>query len=115
LHASVVNNHLLELNVWELGSGFSAAIEEKSINQFHDVSLVDSCDLLSTGQVSVFEGVVGNSRSSSLGDDLQRFVNSWVNFVLDTRVFTFEIVSDDDEIDIFVSGVNIWELVNVSV
>jgi hypothetical protein len=115
LHASIIHDHLLVFDGWELLADFSATIKEKSIDHFHDISLVDHCDLLSSGDKSVLHGVVSHSGSISSGDDFAGLENAWVNLVLDSRVLSFQVISDDDEIDVLVSGLDSWEGVAMSV
>lgn len=80
----------------------------------HNVGLVDAGDLLSTSQVSILKGILSNLDSLFSGDDLQRFENTWEDFVLNSGVLTLEIVSNDHKIDIVVSGGNIWEVMEVA-
>jgi hypothetical protein len=76
---------------------------------------VNDGDLLSSGDVSMLQSIVGNSGSSFSGDDFKGFKNAWVDFVLDSGVLSFEVISDDDEIDALVSGFGVWKSVTVGV
>ena len=47
LHAAVVDDFFLKLQLWVLGGHGSAALEEEPVRLLHDVGLVDRRDLLS--------------------------------------------------------------------
>ena len=52
-----------------------------------------------------------SSNSLSLGPsgNLQALYDTWERRVLETRVFSFSVFSDNGEIDVFVSGRETWE------
>jgi hypothetical protein len=76
---------------------------------------------ISSGQVSlewtdlsvVLDGKVECESSNSLslgpGGNLQALYDTWERLVLETRVFSFSVFSDNGEIDVFVSGWETWE------
>lgn len=110
LHAGVVDDHLLILDGLEVLGYFSAAFEEEAVGEFHDVSLVDDGDFLSSGEEGGLEGVAGQSNASISGDDLQTFEDSGVHFVLDSGVLSLQVVSENSDVDLVVSGLDIGEL-----
>ncbi len=65
---------------------------------------MDSSDLLSTGQVGEFEGIFSDSSGGFFGDDLDAFNDTRVNFMFDVTVFSFSVFSDNDDINLLVSG-----------
>lgn len=73
----------------------------------HDIGLVDNSDLLSSCKIGILKRVLSNPRGLLLSDNLQRFENSWVNLVLNSAILSFQVIPDDNEIDILVSRRNI--------
>jgi len=103
---------------------FSSGFEEHTIADFpkerfetqrmgetllHDVSFMDGSDLLSSGKVGEFESIFSNSSGGFLGDDLDTFNDTRVNFVFDTGIFSFSVFSEDDDINLLVSGTDIGQ------
>lgn len=114
LHGSVVDYHLFVLDHGEPLGLFSAAFQEKSIYHLHNVGLVNSSDFLSAVEESAFEGVFGDSLGLLLGDNLKTLEDTRVNFVFDAGVLTFEVFSDDHDVDwLFVAHLDIWQLEQV--
>ena len=74
---------------------------------------MNASNLLSSGQVSIFESVFSDLQSLVSGDNFQRLVDTWVNFVLNSRVLTLKVISDDHKINSVMSGLNIWIVVDV--
>ena len=64
---------------------------------------MDACDLLPVIRLSKAESKLGNALRFSTGDDLERFNNTWDRLVLEPRVFTFGVFTDDAEIDVVVT------------
>jgi len=74
---------------------------------------MDGGDSLSAGNIGEFEGIIGDSVRSLLSNDLNTLDNAWVNFVLDTGEFSFSIFSDDNNIDIFMSLVEVGKTLGI--
>lgn len=115
MHASVVHDHLLILNLRKLRSSLPAAIQEETVSHFHDVGFVDRGDFLPAREHSCLKSAVGNSGGFRLGDDFEGLENSWVNLVLDSCVLSFKVVSDDAEINILVPGLDVRKISGMDV
>lgn len=74
---------------------------------------MDHCHFLSSAEEGALESVRGNSGSLLSSDDLQTLENSWVDLVLDTAILSFEILSDNHEVNTFVSAWDIRHFVDV--
>ena len=105
LHARVIDDHLLVLDGGVLLADLPAALEEEPVGKLHDVGLVHNGHLLSSGEEGVLEGVLGESDGSVSGDNLETLEDAWVDLVLDSGVLSLEVISDDDEVAVLVSGV----------
>ena len=75
---------------------------------------MDTGNLLSSSQVSIFESILGDLHSLLSGDDLQRFEHAWEDLMLDTGVLTLQVISDDDEVNVLMSSFDIWVVVDVN-
>ena len=71
LHASVIDNHFVELNLRVLLGDAAGSIEEKTVGHLHDVSLVDGVDLLATVGLGVLESETSDLFGLLGGGDLQ--------------------------------------------
>ncbi len=109
LHSAIINNHFFVLDerifLWNSSGDF----KEKTINQFHDVCLVNNWDFLSSAQMGEFEGVLNQSFRFGSGGDFEWFHDTWVNLVLNSWEFSFGIFSDDGNIDVVMFVSNWWE------
>lgn len=103
LHRTVINDHLLVLQKRVFLGCLSGALEEKAINQLHDVGLVDYCDFLAATQMCELEGILYQPFRVVLCGDFERLHYSRVNLVLDSREFTFGVLSYHCKINIVVS------------
>jgi hypothetical protein len=65
---------------------------------------VDGGDALAARLLGVVEGVAGNTLRSLVRDELDRLDNTVDNDVLDTRVLALGVLTDEDSVDIVVSG-----------
>lgn len=70
---------------------------------------MDARNFLSADQSSVLECELANSSGLLAGDNLDGLEDSRVDFVLDSRVLTLEVFSDDDHVDAFVSDVDVGQ------
>jgi hypothetical protein len=71
---------------------------------------VDRSNFLPAGEHRSLESVVGNSGGFGLGDDFEGLENPWVDLVLDSRVLSLKVISDDAEVDVFVSGLDVRQV-----
>lgn len=84
LHSAVINDHFFILDEGIFFGDSSGDFQEKTIDKFHDVGLVNNGDFLSSTQVSELKGILDQSFGVGSGGDLERFHDSWVHFVLDS-------------------------------
>lgn len=126
LHSSVVDNHRLELDtgvaILLLGDSL-AGVEEKTVTELHNVSLVDTGDLLLVPEVSaklakqysgntnlpvVLKSKVKGEPSDSLGlgpgRDLQGLNDTGERLVLKTRVLALSVLTDNSKVDVRMSS-----------
>ena len=80
----------------------------------HDIRLVNDSDLLSSGKISVLEGVFGHLERPSSSNNLQTLENAWVDLMLDSRVLALQVVPNDDNINVLVSGGDVSEVLAVN-
>lgn len=106
LHASVINNHLVELDVRVLLGDATSSIEEKTVGHLHDVGLVDGMDLLATVGLGVFESETSDLLRLFSSSNLQRLDNTRNSLVLQTRILSFDLLTNNDEIDTLVASLN---------
>lgn len=104
LHRSVVDNHVVGLNGGVLLSDSLDGVPEKTIGKLHDVGLVDTGDLLAVVGEGESEGELGDTLRLQAGDDLERLDDTWSRRVLQTRVLTLGVLTDDAEIDVLVAS-----------
>jgi len=95
LHRGVVDNHVVGLDGWVVLSDSLDGVPEKPIGKLHDVGLVDAGDLLAVVGESKGESEVGDTLRLHAGDDLKGLDNTWDGRVLQTRVFTLGVLTDD--------------------
>ena len=95
------------LVVGDLGvllSDLSACLEEHTVRQLHNGCLVDGGHSVSAADLGVVERVPGDSLRGLVGDELDRLDDSVHELVLDTRVLSLGVLSDEDGVDVVVSG-----------
>lgn len=73
LHASVVDDHVLELDVGVQLRDFGAASKEKTVSEFHDVGFMDGGDLLAVVFRRVIESELRDTTRFLLSHNLQAF------------------------------------------
>ena len=88
---------------------FSEAIEEKPVRQFHDVRFVAAGDFLAAFAPRILESKSRNARRSFLGDDLQTLNHARNHHVFQSRVQTFRVLANDDQIEFRIAAGNIWQ------
>jgi hypothetical protein len=77
---------------------------EKTIGKLHDVGLVDASNLGSTVGEGEREGELGDTLRLGAGDDLEGLDDTLDALVLETRVLTLGVLSDDAQVDVLVAG-----------
>lgn len=82
-----------------VGSG-----QEQTVGNLHNGGLVDGQDLGLANQTGVLKGVSEDTLRGLLGDKLDGLDDTRNNDVLDTRVLTLGVLTDEDGVDIIVRG-----------
>ena len=104
LHGGVVDNHVVDLEGRVVLGDVVEGAAEETVGQLHDVGLVDAGNLLATIGEGEAESELGNSLRLGAGDDLEGLDDAGNALVLETRVLTLSVLSDDAQIDILVAG-----------
>lgn len=76
LHAGVVHDDRVRLQVRILPSNLLASLQKQAVRELHDVGLVDDCDLLAAHLLGEVEGVAGQSLRVFLRHDLEALHHS---------------------------------------
>lgn len=104
LHRGVVDNHVVGLDGGEFLTDLLDGVAEKTVGQLHDVGLVNAGDLLAVVGESKSVGELGNALRLCAGDDLERLDDAIDRLVLETRVLSLGVLTDDAEVDVLVAG-----------
>lgn len=104
LHGGVVDNHVADLESREVLGDLVEGAAEQTIGELHDVGLVDAGDLLATVGEGEREGELGDALRLGAGDDLEGLDNTVDALVLEARVLTLGVLSDDAQVDVLVAG-----------
>jgi len=102
----VIDNHVIELDArgLVLFCNPSESVEEKPITELHDVRFVDACDLLAV----VLQGKVECEARDALcfgpGRDLQALDDAGVALVLQSRIFSLGVLTNDGKVDVRMSS-----------
>lgn len=70
----------------------------------HDVGLVNGSDLASAILLGVVESVAGNTLAGLKGNELDALNHTVHDLVLDTRVFSFGVFTDQNSVDVVIGG-----------
>lgn len=104
LQAGVVEQLGLELDTGEVLGDLLADLEEQTVGHLHNGSLVDNADLVAANLLGVLEGESQDTLTSLAGDKLDALDDTIDNNVLNARVFTLGVLSDQDGVDVVVGG-----------
>ena len=118
----VVNNHVVEFDTSRLVllRDASESVKEQTISEFHDVGLVHASDFLQFGSnrsacgwgqgylAVVFQREIKGETRDSLGlgasRDLQALNDTGIALMLQARVFTLSVFTDDGKVDVGMAG-----------
>ena len=103
LHAHVVDDAVLELDVRVAGSHRAADFQEEPVGALHDVGLVDRGHFLALLPASVVEGELRDALAAGAGDDLDGFRRVLAHHVLDPGIEVLGVLADDHQVDTFVA------------
>jgi len=104
LEARVVQQLSVELDVGELLGDLAGSVEEQTVGHLHDGGLVDNADLLLVDGLRVLEGETEDTLGSLLGDELDALHDTVNDDVLNARVFTLGVLTDENSVDVVVGG-----------
>lgn len=104
LQARVVQQLSIEFDVGEVLGDFTGSVQEKTVGHLHDGSLVHDTDLLLVDRTSVLEGEAQDALRSLPGDKLDALDDTIDNNVLNARVFTLGVLTDQHGINVVVGG-----------
>lgn len=103
LHGGVVDDHIVGLDGRVVLGDPLNGVAEQSIGELHDVGLVDAGDLLAVVGKRKGEGELGDTLRLRAGDDLERLDDAADRLVLESRVLTLGVLTDDAEVDVLVA------------
>lgn len=112
LHGGVVDNHVVDLEGGVVLGDLVEGAAEKTIGKLHDVGLVNAGDLGSAIGESEREGKLGDTLGLGAGDDLEGLDDTVDALVLEARVLTLGVLSDDAQVDVLVAGLVAGDVLN---
>lgn len=104
LHGGVVDNHVVVLNRGVLLTDAADGVAEETIGQLHDVGLVNASNLAAVVGQSEGEGELGDTLRLRAGDDLQALNNTRHRLVLQSRVLSLGVLTDNAQVNVLVAG-----------
>jgi hypothetical protein len=104
LQAGVVEELGIKLDIRELLGNFPGSVEEKTVGHLHNSSLVHNTDLVLARSLSMLESEAENTLGCLACNKLDTLDNAINNNVLDTRVFTLSVLTNQDSVDVVVWG-----------
>lgn len=102
----VVEKLSVEVNAREVLSNILGGVEEETIGHLHNSGLVDDTDLLPPNLLGMLESKSEDTLRRLAGDELDALHNSVNDNMLNSRVFSLSVLSDQDNVNIVV-----WSLV----
>ena len=109
LHGSVVDNHVIAL---ELGVVLGQAVKgasEETVGKLHDVGLVNASNLLPVVSQGEAKGKLGDPLRLGARDDLERLDDTRDALVLQATVLALGVLTDDAEIDVLMARLQAGE------
>ena len=104
LHRSVVDDHVVDFEGWVVLGHFLEGVAEETVGKFHNVGFVDTCHLLAVVGKGEAECEFGDTFGLGASDDLEGFDHAIDGLVLEARVFSFGILTDDAKVDVVMTG-----------
>jgi hypothetical protein len=103
LHRGVVDNHVVGLESGVVLADALDSVAKKTIGKLHDIGLVDAGNLLAVVGEGKGESELGNALRLLPGDDLERLDDAVDRLVLEARVLSLGVLTDDAEVDVLVA------------
>lgn len=104
LKAGVVEKLGVELDGREVLGDLASDVEEETVGHLHNGGLVNDADLGAANGLGVLEGEAENALRGLAGDELDALNDTIDNNVLDARVFTLGVLTDQDRVNAVVGG-----------
>jgi hypothetical protein len=104
LHGSVIDNHVVGLDAGVVLADTLDGVPEETVCELHDVGLVNTGDLLPVVCKGERVSELGNALRLGASNDLERLDDALDRLVLESRVFTLSVLTDDAEVDVLVAG-----------
>jgi hypothetical protein len=104
LHATIVDDHVVVLNVRVLFGNLARHVQEQTVRQLHDVGLVDGGHLLATMRFGILEGEACNTLGILGGHDFHALHHSLDTLMLQHGVLALRVLAHNHDIDVVVTG-----------
>lgn len=88
------------------------SFSEEAVAQLHNIGLVNASNLLTTICFSERERKPGNALRLHASDNLEGLYNTGDGLVLKTRVFTFGVLTDETYVNIGMTGMVTWNVLD---
>ena len=103
LHAEVVDDLVVELDVGIFLGDRTRAVEEEPIGELHDVGFVDGRDFLPAAPLRIVEREARDAGRGMGRDDLHPLRHARHDHVLDAGIEVFGVLPHDHEVDVLVA------------
>lgn len=106
LHRRVVDDHVArgDAGALVLLGDVTEGVEEETVTELHDVGLVYAHDALAVVLEGKVEGKAGDALGAGASRDLERLDYAGDRGVLETRVLSLGVLTDNDDVDVLVAG-----------
>ncbi|KAG0747456.1 hypothetical protein G6F24_015544 [Rhizopus arrhizus] len=111
LHAAVVDDHFLELDLRVLRGHFAGDVQEQAGGRLDDVGLVHGGDLLAAGALGQLEGVAHDALGALAGDAGAGEGGLAIgrHFLAFGQVRTFGVLTNGDQVDVVETRLGVRE------
>lgn len=104
LQAGVVKQLSVELDAREVLGDLLAHAKEQTVAHLHDSGLVDDADLLAADLLGMLESETQDTLAGLASDELDALNNTIDDNVLNSRVLSLGVFTDQDRVDVVVRG-----------
>mmetsp|Transcript_14482 Transcript_14482/g.31459 ORF Transcript_14482/g.31459 Transcript_14482/m.31459 type:complete len:296 (+) Transcript_14482:636-1523(+) len=103
LHARVVHNHLLVLDLGEVLSHLPGGLEEHAVTLLHDVGLVHRGNLLAVVEQCKLKCILGSTQGLVVCDDLEALHHALHRLVLQAAVLALRVLAHHHNVKVLVA------------
>lgn len=103
LHGGVVDNHVVDLEARVALGDLVEGASEETVGKLHDVGLVNASNLVALVRLGEVESEAGDALRLLAGNDLEGLDDARHALVLEARVFTLGVLTDDAHVDALVA------------